>query len=65
MLVPAPERALKLAAELAVELPAVDDHEQAAEIARLAHGICPYSNATRGNIDVALTVNGLSLASAH
>jgi organic hydroperoxide reductase OsmC/OhrA len=21
-----------------------------------AHGVCPYSNATRGNIDVTLTV---------
>ena len=58
MLVPAGERALKLAVELAVALPAVDDHEQAAEIVRIAHGICPYSNATRGNVDVALTVNG-------
>jgi lipoyl-dependent peroxiredoxin len=58
MLVPAAERALKLAVELAVALPAVDDHEQAAEIVRIAHGICPYSNATRGNVDVALTVNG-------
>jgi lipoyl-dependent peroxiredoxin len=59
MLVPAPERALKLAAELAVELPGVDDHEQAAEIVRIAHGICPYSNATRGNVDVVITVNGI------
>jgi osmotically inducible protein OsmC len=65
MLVPAPERALKLAAELAVELPAVDDRDQAIEIVRLAHGICPYSNATRGNVDVALTVNGTSVAAAH
>ena len=23
-----------------------------------AHQVCPYSNATRGNIDVVLTVNG-------
>jgi len=23
-----------------------------------AHEVCPYSNATRGNIDVALTANG-------
>ena len=29
-----------------------------------AHERCPYSNATRGNIDVALTVNGTSLAQA-
>jgi lipoyl-dependent peroxiredoxin len=59
MLVPAPERALKLAAELAVELPAVDDRDQAIEIVRLAHAICPYSNATRGNIDVVISVNGI------
>jgi osmotically inducible protein OsmC len=59
MLVPASERALELAVELAVALPAVDDHDQAAEIVRIAHGICPYSNATRGNVDVALSVNGL------
>jgi lipoyl-dependent peroxiredoxin len=64
MLVPAGERALKLAVELAVELPAVDDHERAAEIVRTAHGICPYSNATRGNIDVSLSVNGVALADA-
>jgi lipoyl-dependent peroxiredoxin len=61
MLVRAGERALKLAVELAVELRAVDDHERAAEIVRIAHGICSYSNATRGNIDVALSINGVSL----
>jgi lipoyl-dependent peroxiredoxin len=65
MLVRAGERALKLAVELAVELPAVDDHDRAAEIVRTAHGICPYSNATRGNIDVALSVNGVALADAN
>jgi len=26
-----------------------------------AHELCPYSNATRGNIDVTLTVDGASL----
>ncbi|HMI72405.1 MAG TPA: organic hydroperoxide resistance protein [Solirubrobacteraceae bacterium] len=61
MLVRAGERALKLAVELAVELPALDDRELAAEIVRIAHGICPYSNATRGNIAVALSINGVSL----
>jgi organic hydroperoxide reductase OsmC/OhrA len=25
---------------------------------RTAHKVCPYSNATRGNIDVDFTVNG-------
>jgi lipoyl-dependent peroxiredoxin len=61
MLVRAGERALKLAVELAVELPALDDRERAAEIVRIAHGICPYSEATRGNIAVALSINGVSL----
>jgi osmotically inducible protein OsmC len=61
MLVPAGERALKLAVALAVALPGVEDPERAAEIVRVAHGICPYSNATRGNIEVALSLNGASL----
>jgi lipoyl-dependent peroxiredoxin len=61
MLVPTGERSLVLRVELAVELPSVGDSEQAAELVRAAHGICPYSNATRGNIDVALSVNGAPL----
>jgi lipoyl-dependent peroxiredoxin len=61
MLVPTGERTLKLGVELAVELPGVGDPEQAAEIVRVAHGICPYSNATRGNVDVALAINGVPL----
>ncbi len=28
----------------------------AEKLVQAAHGVCPYSNATRGNIDVALTV---------
>jgi Ohr subfamily peroxiredoxin len=32
--------------------------EQALEVVRTAHQVCPYSNATRGNIDVQVTVNG-------
>ena len=55
---PTEERGFKLSAELHVELPSVDDKEQAAEVVRNAHAVCPYSNATRGNIDVLLTVNG-------
>jgi osmotically inducible protein OsmC len=31
-------------------------HEQAQELVDQAHQVCPYSNATRGNIDVHLTV---------
>lgn len=37
------------------------DNDQAVEVTRAAHQVCPYSNATRGNIEVALSVNGVSL----
>lgn len=44
-----------LAVELEVALPNVDE-KTAQEIADKAHQVCPYSNATRGNIDVTVTV---------
>ncbi len=44
-----------LAVELEITLPHVD-HDTAAELADKAHQVCPYSNATRGNIEVTLTV---------
>jgi Ohr subfamily peroxiredoxin len=47
-----------LAVELDVTLPSVEDGEQAVELVRAAHKVCPYSNATRGNIEVKLTANG-------
>lgn len=47
---------------LDVTLPAIDDEATAVEIVRAAHEVCPYSNATRGNIDVALTANGATVA---
>ena len=44
-----------LTVELSVHTPALD--RQAAEaLAAKAHQVCPYSNATRGNIPVTLTV---------
>jgi Ohr subfamily peroxiredoxin len=55
---PTEERGFKLSAGLDVTLPSIDDAEQAKEVVRVAHTVCPYSNATRGNIDVALTANG-------
>jgi Ohr subfamily peroxiredoxin len=58
MLLPTEERGFKLAVELDVSLPSVDDQAKAVEIVRAAHQVCPYSNATRGNIDVKLTANG-------
>lgn len=45
-----------LAVDLEIEVPGVD-HAKAEELAQKAHAICPYSNATRGNIDVNLIVN--------
>jgi len=51
------DRTFTVAVELHVTLPSVED-EAAAELVREAHKVCPYSNATRGNIDVTLTANG-------
>jgi Ohr subfamily peroxiredoxin len=44
-----------IAVALEVHVPGVD-HEKATELVHAAHQICPYSNATRGNVDVTLTV---------
>jgi lipoyl-dependent peroxiredoxin len=61
MLMPTEERGFKLGVALDVTLPSVSDPSEAAELVRVAHRVCPYSNATRGNIDVALSVNGEAL----
>jgi osmotically inducible protein OsmC len=58
MLMPTEDRAFKLAVALAVTLPSVDDADEAVELVRAAHQVCPYSNATRGNVDVSLSANG-------
>lgn len=55
-------RAYTVAVELNVTLPQVKDQEEAARIVAAAHLVCPYSNATRGNIEVKLTANGRELA---
>jgi organic hydroperoxide reductase OsmC/OhrA len=36
----------------------VQEAEEAKKIVAAAHQICPYSNATRGNVEVTLTANG-------
>jgi lipoyl-dependent peroxiredoxin len=56
-LVTTEERGFNVAVELHAMLPQVED-ELAARIVAGAHKVCPYSNATRGNIDVTLTANG-------
>jgi osmotically inducible protein OsmC len=43
---------------LNVTLASVDDAAQAVELVHAAHQVCPYSNATRGNIEVELSANG-------
>jgi len=58
MLLPNDARGFDLAVGLDVTLPSVDDAEAARRIIVAAHKVCPYSNATRGNIDVTLKVNG-------
>ncbi|MBD8078872.1 organic hydroperoxide resistance protein [Cellulosimicrobium arenosum] len=46
----------ELAVLLEVVLPGVE-HDVAQELADAAHQVCPYSHATRGNIDVTVTVS--------
>ncbi|KFN43662.1 organic hydroperoxide resistance protein [Arenimonas oryziterrae] len=41
--------------ELQVSLPGLD-RAVAEQLVHAAHGVCPYSNATRNNIDVTLTI---------
>ena len=57
-LVTGEDRSFTIAVRLDVTLPQVQDPEQAVRIVAAAHQVCPYSNATRGNIDVRLTANG-------
>jgi Ohr subfamily peroxiredoxin len=52
---PRSEGGFGITAELEVSLPGLD-HTAAEELVEKAHHVCPYSNATRGNVDVKLTV---------
>jgi lipoyl-dependent peroxiredoxin len=55
---PTEQRGFALSVELDVTFPSIEDEEAAADLVRTAHQVCPYSHATRGNIDVALRANG-------
>ena len=55
---PNEDRGFALSVALDVTLPSVEDQAQAVELVEKAHQVCPYSNATRGNIEVRLTANG-------
>ena len=58
MLVAGEDRGFNIAVELDVSLPSIDDPAKAVDLVRAAHKVCPYSNATRDNIEVGLTANG-------
>jgi Ohr subfamily peroxiredoxin len=60
-LLPTGDGGFRLAVDMDVTLPSIDSPDDAVEVVRAAHGVCPYSNATRGNIEVALTANGRSV----
>jgi lipoyl-dependent peroxiredoxin len=52
---PRSEGGYGITADLAVSLPGVA-HADALRLVEAAHAVCPYSNATRGNVDVGLSV---------
>jgi osmotically inducible protein OsmC len=52
---PRSEGSFGITAGLRVELPGVERAEAEKPVAA-AHQICPYSNATRNNLDVGLTI---------
>jgi len=60
-LLPTGDGGFKLAVTLDVSLPGVSDADVAADLVRGAHEVCPYSNATRGNIDVELLLDGVAI----
>ena len=47
--------AFGVSVDMAISIPGMD-HAAAEALVTKAHEVCPYSNATRGNIDVTLTV---------
>ena len=52
---PVPGGVYGLAVELVIDVPGADP-ESVREAAEAAHQVCPYSNATRGNIEVTISV---------
>ncbi len=52
---PRSEGGFGITADLAIHLPGVD-RADAERLVEAAHAICPYSNATRNNLDVGLTL---------
>jgi lipoyl-dependent peroxiredoxin len=52
---PRAEGGFGITAALEIDLPGVD-RADAEQLMHAAHEVCPYSNATRGNVDVGLSV---------
>ena len=48
-------QAFGIGVRMTIHLPGMDK-AQAQQLVDTAHQVCPYSNATRGNIDVTLTL---------
>jgi osmotically inducible protein OsmC len=55
------DNGFSLSAQLDVQLPPAIAQDQAEELVHATHKFCPYSKATRGNIDVKLLVNGQAI----
>ncbi|MCT1517220.1 organic hydroperoxide resistance protein [Dietzia cercidiphylli] len=55
-LVASGEQSIDLSVDLEVVIPGLES-EQADELAKLAHELCPYSRATKGNIEVSVSVS--------
>jgi lipoyl-dependent peroxiredoxin len=49
-------QAFGITVDLRVHVPAIADRAAAEKLVQQAHQVCPYSNATRNNVDVTLTV---------
>lgn len=56
-LVETDDKRYEIAVRLDVQIAGVDD-DAAVALVRAADALCPYSNATRGNVEVALRANG-------
>src|SRR5271155_760743 len=57
-------RGFTVAVGLDVSLPGISDPDRAIAIVAAAHEVCPYSNATRGNVEVTLKANGQQVPTA-
>jgi Ohr subfamily peroxiredoxin len=57
-------RGFNVAVVLDVTLSGITEPERAISIVAAAHEVCPYSNATRGNVEVTLSANGNAVPNA-